>query len=73
MTQSTTIRVMIVDDHSMMRTGLRYTLESFDDILLVAEAESPCAQGVLQPQGGLNGWKCILYCSQRSEKPSDPH
>lgn len=34
------IRVIIVDDHSMMRTGLRYTLRSFDDIELVGEAGS---------------------------------
>ena len=34
------IRVMIVDDHMMMRTGLRYTLSSFDDLELVGEAGS---------------------------------
>jgi NarL family two-component system response regulator LiaR len=38
MTQDIPIRVMIVDDHTMMRTGLKYTLESFDDLALVAEA-----------------------------------
>jgi NarL family two-component system response regulator LiaR len=31
---------MIVDDHSMMRTGLRYTLRSFEDLELVGEAGS---------------------------------
>jgi NarL family two-component system response regulator LiaR len=40
MTDPKPIRVMIVDDHSMMRTGLRYTLKSFDDLELVAEAGS---------------------------------
>jgi len=40
MTEQQQIRVMIVDDHSMMRTGLRYTLKSFDDFELVGEAAS---------------------------------
>ena len=40
MTEKKSIRVMIVDDHAMMRTGLRYTLQSFDDLELVAEASS---------------------------------
>jgi NarL family two-component system response regulator LiaR len=40
MSKDTRIRIMIVDDHSMMRTGLRYTLESFDDLELVGEASS---------------------------------
>ena len=40
MTEQKPIRVMIVDDHSMMRTGLRYTLQSFDDLELVGEANS---------------------------------
>ena len=33
------IRVMIVDDHLMVREGLRTFLSIFDDILVVAEAE----------------------------------
>jgi NarL family two-component system response regulator LiaR len=40
MRESKSIRVMIVDDHMMMRTGLRYTLRSFDDLELVGEAGS---------------------------------
>lgn len=40
MSENETIRVMIVDDHMMMRTGLRYTLSSFVDLELVAEAGS---------------------------------
>ena len=44
------IRVMIVDDHSMMRTGLRYTLKSFDDLQLVGEASSGAEALSLCPQ-----------------------
>jgi len=40
MSENEPIRVMIVDDHMMMRTGLRYTLSSFDDLELVTEASS---------------------------------
>ena len=40
MSETDVIRVMIVDDHMMMRTGLRYTLRSFDDLELVGEAGS---------------------------------
>ena len=40
MSDSEAIRVMIVDDHMVMRTGLRYTLSSFDDLELVGEAGS---------------------------------
>ncbi|MGC9356243.1 MAG: response regulator, partial [Anaerolineae bacterium] len=32
------IRVMIVDDHDMIRSGLSVFLEAFDDLLLVGEA-----------------------------------
>ena len=40
MSESERIRVMIVDDHMVMRTGLRYTLKSFDGMTLVGEASS---------------------------------
>ena len=40
MSETDVIRVMIVDDHMMMRTGLRYTLRSFGDLELVGEAGS---------------------------------
>ena len=40
MSDNKSIRVMIVDDHMVMRTGLRYTLNSFDDLQLVGEAAS---------------------------------
>lgn len=40
MSENKPIRVLIVDDHMMMRTGLRYTLRSFEDLELVGEASS---------------------------------
>jgi PAS domain S-box-containing protein len=33
------IRLLLVDDHAMMRQGLRTTLEQYEDILLVGEAK----------------------------------
>ena len=38
MVDSTRIRVMTVDDHEIMRGGIRFVLLAFDDIELVAEA-----------------------------------
>ena len=40
------IRVLIVDDHDMLRRGLRFFLRSFDDLELVGEAAS--AQEAIQ-------------------------
>jgi two-component system, NarL family, response regulator LiaR len=40
MTQTTPIRVLIVDDHSLVRTGLKLFLMAFDDLELVGEASS---------------------------------
>lgn len=40
MTESQTIRVLIVDDHAMLRRGLRFFLNGFDDLELVGEAGS---------------------------------
>lgn len=34
------IRVFLVDDHRMLRAGVRVFLEAYDDLLLVGEAES---------------------------------
>ena len=34
------IRVMLVDDHTMVRRGLATFLKVFDDLQLVGEAES---------------------------------
>ena len=39
MGDNNTIRVMIVDDHLMVRDGLRVFLSIYDDILVVGEAE----------------------------------
>jgi NarL family two-component system response regulator LiaR len=40
MDKSSPIRVLIVDDHDMVRTGLQVFLEAFDDLQLVGEASS---------------------------------
>ena len=40
MTKIDTIRVMIVDDHAVVRNGIRYSLLAFPDLELVAEAGS---------------------------------
>jgi two-component system, NarL family, response regulator LiaR len=40
MTDTTPIRVLIVDDHAMLRRGLRFFLTGFDDLELVGEASS---------------------------------
>ena len=33
------IRVMVVDDHTVVRNGIKFSLSAFDDITLVAEAD----------------------------------
>jgi NarL family two-component system response regulator LiaR len=40
MTKSRPIRVIIVDDHAMLRRGLRFFLKGFDDLELVGEGSS---------------------------------
>ena len=40
MTDKHPIRVVLVDDHAMLRRGLRFFLMGFDDLELVAEASS---------------------------------
>ena len=40
MPETRPIRVMIVDDHRVVRSGLRFGLLAFDDLELVAEVES---------------------------------
>ena len=40
MTATNRIRVMLVDDHAMLRKGLRFFLAGFDDLELVGEAGS---------------------------------
>ena len=50
---SQTIRVMLVDDHNVVRSGLATFLRAFDDLELVAEAK--------------NGWEAVGLC--REKKP----
>jgi NarL family two-component system response regulator LiaR len=40
MSQDQPIRVLLVDDHAMLRRGLRFFLRGFDDLELVGEASS---------------------------------
>jgi NarL family two-component system response regulator LiaR len=40
MSEASPIRVMLVDDHAMLRKGLRFFLAGFDDLELVGEATS---------------------------------
>jgi NarL family two-component system response regulator LiaR len=40
MTEANRIAVMIVDDHTVVRHGIRFSLLAFDDIELIGEAES---------------------------------
>ena len=40
MSERERIRVMIVDDHRVVRAGLRFSLLAFDDLELVGEVES---------------------------------
>lgn len=50
MTQQMPIKVMIVDDHSVVRRGLRFFLLAFDDMELVGEAD--------------NGESAVALCDQ---------
>ena len=40
MSKKNKIRVMIVDDHPLVRHGIKTVFEAYDEILLVAEAEN---------------------------------
>ena len=40
MAEQAPIRVLVVDDHQVVRSGLRFSLLAFDDIELVGEAET---------------------------------
>jgi NarL family two-component system response regulator LiaR len=40
MAERDTVRILIVDDHAMLRRGLRFFLKGFDDLELVGEAAS---------------------------------
>ena len=48
MTASHPIRVLIVDDHAMVRSGLRQFVETFDDFTLAGEA--------------MNGAEAVAFC-----------
>jgi NarL family two-component system response regulator LiaR len=50
MTESRPIRVAIVDDHAMLRRGLRFFLKGFDDLELVGE--------------GCSGKEAIALCAE---------
>ena len=52
MASDSLIRVMIVDDHAVVRSGIRFSLLAFDDLVLVAEAEN--GQEALQLCGRLS-------------------
>ena len=41
-----TIRLMLVDDHKILRDALRAVLEHEQDITLVAETDNPMDQGL---------------------------
>ena len=53
MSQLETTRVMVVDDHDMVRSGLAVFIETFDDLVLVGEAsdgaEAVCRCAEVQP------------------------
>src|SRR5262245_37775894 len=77
MVQTARIRMMIVDDHEMVRSGLAVFLETCDDIKLVGEASSGdealrmCAE--LQPDvlimdlvmPGMNGIEATRFIRER--------
>lgn len=52
------IRVMIVDDHAVVRSGIRFSLLAFQDLELVAEAE--------------NGQAALDLCEQMSDTGTMP-
>ena len=45
-----TIRVLLVDDHAVVRSGLRRVLEAEDDIEVVAEAGDLRDRGLRGPR-----------------------
>ena len=58
MTRTPTIRVMMVDDHEVVRNGIRFSLLAFDDLALVAEAES--------------GEEAVRICDEMADSSSLP-
>jgi NarL family two-component system response regulator LiaR len=58
MTRDEPIRVMIVDDHAVVRGGIRFSLLAFDDLDLVAEAE--------------NGAEALVICGRLHDAGAPP-
>jgi NarL family two-component system response regulator LiaR len=52
MTESESIRVLSVDDHELLRRGIRFSLLSFDDLELVG--------------GAANGEEALVKCAEKS-------
>ena len=52
------IRVMVVDDHEVVRNGIRFSLLAFDDLVLVAETES--------------GEEAVRVCTEMAGSPNMP-
>jgi NarL family two-component system response regulator LiaR len=78
MTETDRIRVIIVDDHAMLRRGLRFFLSGFDDLELVGEASGAkeaidlCVQAqpdvvlmdlVMPGMNGVEATQAIRACS----------
>lgn len=58
MTCDKPIRVMVVDDHAVVRSGIRFSLLAFDDLVLVAEAK--------------NGEEALALCDQMYDAEAMP-
>ncbi len=58
MAEGSPIRVMIVDDHAVVRSGIRFSLLAFQDLELVAEAE--------------NGKQALDLCTQMQDSGAMP-
>jgi NarL family two-component system response regulator LiaR len=58
MASDSPIRVMIVDDHAVVRGGIRFSLLAFDDLVLVAEAG--------------NGQEALQHCGRLSDLAALP-
>ena len=59
-----TIRVIIVDDHAVVRSGLRHVLEAEDDIEVVAEAGDMARIGFFRATR-------LAICPKRRGLPND--
>jgi NarL family two-component system response regulator LiaR len=58
MSRDKPIRVMVVDDHAVVRSGIRFSLLAFDDLALVAEAR--------------NGKEALALCGQMCDSEAMP-